>query len=73
MTTDFTPTVDNLTPREKEVLKLIGEGLTSKKIATLLNVSPKTVGSHRASIRNKLRVSNAAGMVRYAIKFNLVS
>lgn len=61
-----------LTQREREVLTLVAKGYTSKKIAIMLNLSPKTVSAHRSSIRQKLKVGNTAGMIRYAIQFELV-
>ncbi len=53
-------TWDTLTQREKEVLKLVGEGHTSKEAAQLLCISPKTVERHRANIMNKLDLHNVS-------------
>jgi DNA-binding NarL/FixJ family response regulator len=61
-----------LSPREREILKLIAEGKANKKIAELLSISVRTVEHHRSSIMKKLGVSNTAGLVRYAIKTELV-
>jgi DNA-binding NarL/FixJ family response regulator len=61
-----------LTNREREVLKLITEGYSSKKIAGMLSISIRTVEHHRLSIMRKLNVTNAASLVRYAIKNNFV-
>ena len=65
-------TQDTLTSREQEILKLIVEGYSNLKIGTVLNISTRTVSTHRDNIRRKLRVNNVAGMVRYAFKFKLV-
>jgi DNA-binding NarL/FixJ family response regulator len=61
-----------LSPREKEVLQLIAEEHTSSEIAGLLFISEKTVEKHRASLMDKLKVRNLAGLVRMAIKHGLV-
>ncbi|OGH01896.1 MAG: hypothetical protein A2600_09510 [Candidatus Lambdaproteobacteria bacterium RIFOXYD1_FULL_56_27] len=56
-----------LSDREKEVLQLIAQGKTSKEIATELNLSHRTVESHRAKIMLKLNIDNLAGLIRYAL------
>lgn len=56
-----------LTPREREVLQLIAEGHTTREIGTLLNISPKTVESHRSHLMHKLDIRTTAGLTRYAI------
>ena len=63
---------ETLTKREREVLKLIAEGNSSKRAAVLLGISPRTVERHRLNIKNKLGISNIAGLVKYAIKNGLV-
>ncbi len=63
---DFSP--DPLTPREREVLQLVAEGKTTKEIARLLEISPKTAESHRTRIMGKLAIHETAGLVRYAIR-----
>lgn len=62
-----------LTQREREVLKLIAEGKTSKRAAKLLSISPRTVEHHRLTIMRKLGVSNTARLIRYAIENGLVN
>ena len=57
-----------LTTREKEVLKLIAEGKTSKEIAKLLFISIYTVNNHRANIIKKLKMKKTADLVKYAIR-----
>ncbi len=61
-----------LTNREREILKLISEGYTSKQIAEMLYISVKTVDNHRANIMKKLNIHDTAGLVRYAIRIGLV-
>jgi DNA-binding NarL/FixJ family response regulator len=61
-----------LTPRETEIVKLIAEAHSSKEIAQLLVISPKTVERHRANILDKLGMSDRVELTRYAIKRGLV-
>jgi len=61
------PAVELLTTREREVLKLIAEGKSSKEIAALLFISVYTVNNHRANIIKKLKLKRTADLVRYAI------
>jgi DNA-binding NarL/FixJ family response regulator len=69
------PTVESrhLTSREREVLQLIAEGLSSKQIGGQLKISTRTVESHRAKLMEKLGVRNVSGLVRYAIREGLIS
>ena len=62
-----------LTPRKREVLQLIAEGYTMKEIASLLNLSTRTVESHKYEIMEMLGVENTAELVQHAIKIGLVS
>jgi len=62
-----------LSDREREVLTLVGEGLSSKEIARELNVSLKTVESHRANLMEKLKIHKLSGLVRFAIRVGLVA
>jgi DNA-binding NarL/FixJ family response regulator len=64
---------DTITPREREVLKLLGEGFQNKEIADMLHISVKTVEKHRANIMNKLDLHNAAALTAYAIEHGLVT
>lgn len=64
--------LDNLSPREKEILQLIAEEHTSVEIARMLFISEKTVEKHRANLMEKLHVRNLAGVVRLAIKYGLI-
>ena len=61
-----------LTKREKEILKLIAEGLSSQEIADRLYISLRTVETHRLNINQKLDVKNTAGLVKEAIKRGLI-
>jgi len=61
-----------LTPREREVLQLIAEGKTTKEIAVILSVSPKTVETHRMRLMDKLDIYETAGLVRYAIRRGVI-
>ena len=64
--------VSMLTEREREVLKLIAEGLSSKEIASDLGVSLKTIDSHRSNLMEKLDIHKVSGLVRFAIRAGLV-
>ncbi len=64
---------DTLTQREKEVLKLIGEGYKNADIAEMLFISVKTVNKHRSNLMQKLDLHNASALTAYAIKKGLVS
>jgi two-component system, NarL family, response regulator NreC len=59
--------VQPLSPRELEVLRLVGAGKTSKEIARLLSVSVRTIDVHRANVKRKLRVKNTSELVKYAV------
>jgi DNA-binding NarL/FixJ family response regulator len=61
-----------LSPRQREVLRLIAEGLTTKKIAQVLKISVKTVETHRAQLMQRLGIHDVAGLVRYAIMVGLI-
>jgi DNA-binding NarL/FixJ family response regulator len=62
----------SLSPRQREVLRLIAEGKTTKQIAQVLGISVKTVESHRAKLMEKLGIHDVAGLVRYAIIVGLI-
>lgn len=61
-----------LTDREREVLQLVAEGLSSKEIAGQLGVSLKTVDSHRSNLMEKLDIHKVAGLVKFAVRAGLV-
>lgn len=64
--------LDELTTREREVLKCIAEGLSSKDIAARFDISTRTVETHRANLMRKLTVRSVAQLVRLAIREGLV-
>lgn len=69
---DSPPPLRHLTSRQREVLQLIAEGYTTKDIARCLDLSVKTVETHRAQLMRRLDVHDVAGLVRYAIRTKLV-
>ena len=64
--------LDSLTSREREVLHLVTEGRSTKEIASLLDISPKTAENHRTRVMQKLGVHNTAELVRYAAQRGLL-
>lgn len=64
--------LDNLSPRQREVLQLIAEGNTTKQIAQALEISVKTVETHRSQLMERLGIHDVAGLVRYAIIVGLI-
>jgi DNA-binding NarL/FixJ family response regulator len=68
-----TSSLEQLTPRQREILQLIAEGRTSKEISQILGVSLKTVETHRAELMARLDIHDIAGLVRYAIRVGLIS
>jgi DNA-binding NarL/FixJ family response regulator len=74
--TQSTPAEDplaSLSPRETEVFSYLVNGLRAKDIADLLEISPKTVDTYRASLMRKLNVHDLVGLVKFAIERNLTS
>jgi DNA-binding NarL/FixJ family response regulator len=69
---DDTPGVQ-LTPRQREVLQLIAEGHSTKEIARRLDLSVKTVETHRSQLMKQLDIHEIAGLVRYAMRAGLIS
>jgi DNA-binding NarL/FixJ family response regulator len=64
---------DQLTPREREILKLIAEGLTSQEIAGRLFISLKTVIGHRSRLMEKLGLPNLAELIKYALRKGILN
>jgi DNA-binding NarL/FixJ family response regulator len=64
---------DTITQREKEILKLVGEGYKNKEISDYLCISVKTVEKHRSNIMRKLNIHTASGLTAYAIEKGLVT
>ena len=71
-TTERESSLDSLTGRQREILQLIAEGKSTKEIAGILEVSVKTVESHRAGIMAKLDIRDIPGLVMYAARHNLI-
>ena len=61
-----------LTSRQREIVQLLAEGKTSKEVSALLNLSAKTVETHRANIMKRLSCHSVSDLVRYAIRNNIV-
>jgi DNA-binding NarL/FixJ family response regulator len=70
--TNGNDTVDKLTLRQRETLQLIAEGNTTKEIAKKLNISVKTVETHRMQLMERLDIHDIAGLVRYALRSGLI-
>lgn len=64
--------VSTLTTREREVAQLIAEGKINKEMAHILDISVKTVETHRASVMHKLNLKTTADLVRYAVRNNII-
>jgi DNA-binding NarL/FixJ family response regulator len=65
--------LEQLTPRQREVLQLVAEGHSVKEIAQILQVSAKTIETHRAQLMERLDIHDVAGLVRYAIRVGIVA
>ena len=63
----------DLTPRQREVLQLVAEGRTIKEIATILDVSPRTVEFHKTNLVKNLGLKTTAELTQYAVKRGLVT
>lgn len=69
--TDQTP-IERLTRRQREILQLIAEGNTVKEIAWELNLSVKTIETHRSQLMDRLDIHDVAGLVRYAMRMGII-
>ncbi len=69
---DATSSLNRLTARQREILQLIAEGRTTQEIAQMLNISAKTVETHRSQLMERLDIHDVAGLVRYAIRMGVV-
>lgn len=65
--------LESLSGRQREILQLIAEGQTTKAIALVLKVSPKTVEYHRAKLMDQLKIFDVPGLVRFALQSGLIS
>lgn len=64
---------DLLTDREREIFQLVAEGRTNKEIASLLNISPYTIDTHRTHILQKLNLHSAPELILYAVRKGIIS
>jgi DNA-binding NarL/FixJ family response regulator len=64
--------LDGLTPRQRQILQLVAEGLGTRQIAERLFLSVKTVETHRAQIMQRLDIHDVPGLVRFAIRHGLL-
>ena len=71
--TETRKSVAELTPRQREVLQLVGEGKSTKEMATVLNVSVKTVEFHKARLMEQLDLHSTAALIKFAIAEGLAS
>lgn len=71
MDTDQTP-IERLTRRQREILQLIAEGNTVKEIAWQLNLSVKTIETHRSQLMDRLDIHDVPGLVRYAMRMGII-
>jgi DNA-binding NarL/FixJ family response regulator len=67
------PQLEQLTPRQREVLALTAQGFSMKEVALMLNISVKTVESHRSNLMERLDLHNVPRLVHYAIKAGLIN
>jgi DNA-binding CsgD family transcriptional regulator len=70
---EATPALEELSFRQRQILQNIAEGLNTKQIAALLEISIKTVEAHRLRLMRRLGIDNVPGLVRFAIRVGLVS
>lgn len=70
---DYNDSLKMLTPRETDVLQMVGEGYSSKEIAQSFGLSVRTIDAHRSNIMRKLKLRGATDMTRLAVKLKLVS
>ena len=66
------PGLEQLTPRQRTILRQIAEGQTTQEIARTLQISAKTVEGHRAQLMERLDIHEVAGLVRFAIRMGLI-
>ena len=63
---------DELTPRQREVLQLLAEGKSMKEVASILNVTPRTVAFHKYRMMEQLRIKTNAELIQYAIRQHVI-
>jgi RNA polymerase sigma factor (sigma-70 family) len=65
--------LEQLSPREREILQLVAEGKTSQEIAEIISISPKSVDTYRSRLMRKIGVDDVAGLVKFAIQHGVIS
>lgn len=68
-----TSPLEQLSPREREILQLVAEGKTSQEIGERLSISPKSVDTYRSRLMHKIGVDDVAGLVKFAIQHGVIS
>jgi DNA-binding NarL/FixJ family response regulator len=68
---EHTP-AQELTPRQREILQLLAEGRSMKEVASILNITPKTIAFHKYRMMEQLRVKSTAELIQYAVKHHIV-
>ena len=66
------PSLDDITPRQREILRMVARSHTSREIGEKLEISPRTVETHRANMMQRLGIHDVAGLVRFAVAAGLV-
>lgn len=67
-----TAALDDLSPRERQVLRLVVDGRTSKEIAAIVGVRPGSIDTYRSRIMAKLEITDLPSLVRFAIRHGLI-
>ena len=70
---EYSPLIQTLSEREKEIIQWVAKGMSNKEIAKQLFISPRTVDTHRSNIMRKLDVHNVAGIIRFAFQNGLAT
>jgi DNA-binding NarL/FixJ family response regulator len=71
--TETEPAASRITPRQREILKLLAEGKTSKEVAVTLGMTIKTVDTHRSNIMKRLNCHSQSELVRYALRNQIIN
>jgi len=64
--------LEALSPREREILRFVAEGKTSREIAVKLAISSKTVDTYRSRLMRKIHVKNVTGLIKFAIQHSII-
>jgi DNA-binding NarL/FixJ family response regulator len=71
--TETEPAESRITPRQREILKLLAEGKTSREVAVTLGMTIKTVDTHRSNIMKRLNCHSLGELVRYALRNQIIN